>query len=368
MGPRLAKLDDPSAWRGADLPSKEHFSVTLSAPQVRALEVAVADLVRRGLAPASIQKPDMPLREIAADIEAWRREVLEGRGLLLLRGLPVERWSEAECELAFWGLGLHFGRAVVQSPIGDRLGFVTDASKPGSNERGYRTARELVAHTDSDDIVGMFCLRQAPAGGSSRFISAYTLWNEIVTAHPEFLKPLMRGYHYHWFGEEPPDEPPVSSYRIPVFSLVEGKLSVCYMREFIDWGAKKRRYAFRPIDKAALEHFGALTERPDLRVEFRYEPGDCCFWNNYTMLHARTAYQDDPDPARKRLLLRLWLQVQPRRPVHPAIRRFYGRDGIVIQPERTGTAYAGPAGHNRKGTRLRKPRRFLRRIWRRLAG
>lgn len=368
MGPKLAKLEHPSAWEAGRLPSKESLSIDLSARQIGALEAGVADLSRRRLAAASVTKADMPLREIAADIETWRRDILEGRGLLLLRGLPVERWSQAECELAFWGLGLHLGRAVVQSPIGDRLGFVTDASKPGSRERGYRTARELVPHTDSDDIVGMFCLRQAAAGGLSRFISAYSLWNEIAAAHPEFLKPLMRGYHYHWFGEEPPDEPPVSSYRIPVFSLVKGKLSICYMREFIDWGAKKRRYALRPIDQAALAYFRELTERPDLRVEFRYEPGDCCFWNNYTMLHARTAYQDDPDPVRKRLLLRLWLQAQPRRPVHPAIRRFYGRDGIVIQPDRTGTAYGGPAGHNRKGTPLRKPRRFLKRIWRRLAG
>ncbi len=368
IGAPPAPIRHPNAWRGSDFASKADYAFDLAPRQIHALEAAVAEIRRRGLACGAVGKADMPLTGIAAEIAAWRREIVDGRGFVLLRGLPVERWGEQDSELAFWGLGLHFGRAVVQSPLGDRLGYVTDASKPGSKERGYRSAKELSPHTDSDDIVGMFCLRAAPTGGLSQFISAYTLWNVIVAAHPEFIKPLMRGYHYHWFGEEPPGEPEISSFRIPVFSLAKGQLSICYLREFIDWGAKKRRYAHRPIDEAALDFFAGLCERPELRLEFRYEPGECCFWNNYTMLHSRTAYQDDPDPAKKRLLLRLWLQAQPRRPVHRSLRRYYGRDGVALQPDRTDTEYQGPASHNRKGRPLRRPRRLVQRLLRRIGG
>jgi alpha-ketoglutarate-dependent taurine dioxygenase len=36
-------------------------------------------------------------------------------------------------------------------------------------------------------------------------------------------------------------------------------------------------------------------------------PGDRQVFNNHVTMHSRTAYQDDPDPARHRDLIRLWL-------------------------------------------------------------
>ena len=38
-----------------------------------------------------------------------------------------------------------------------------------------------------------------------------------------------------------------------------------------------------------------------------FQPGDIQWLNNSVILHAREAYDDDPDPARRRHLLRLWL-------------------------------------------------------------
>ena len=43
--------------------------------------------------------------------------------------------------------------------MGDRLGHVVDASGRNPRERGYRSAKELDLHTDSDDIVGLLCIR-----------------------------------------------------------------------------------------------------------------------------------------------------------------------------------------------------------------
>jgi hypothetical protein len=44
------------------------------------------------------------------------------------------------------------------------------------------------------------------------------------------------------------------------------------------------------------------------------------FINNYTILHARTAFDDFEEEDRRRHLLRLWLEVPQMRPVHPHIR------------------------------------------------
>jgi hypothetical protein len=40
----------------------------------------------------------------------------------------------------------------------------------------------------------------------------------------------------------------------------------------------------------------------------KLERGDMQFVNNYVVLHSRTAYEDHPEEARKRHLLRLWLR------------------------------------------------------------
>jgi hypothetical protein len=48
-----------------------------------------------------------------------------------------------------------------------------------------------------------------------------------------------------------------------------------------------------------------------------------------TMLHNRTAFEDHSDPELKRHLLRLWLMLDGRRPLAPAVHAYKGTQGIV---------------------------------------
>ena len=61
------------------------------------------------------------------------------------------------------------------------------------------------------------------------------------------------------------------------------------------------------VEVAALDAFDAILQRDDLRLDMMLEPGDLQFANNYVTLHTRSAYEDHEDPAKKRLLWRLWL-------------------------------------------------------------
>ena len=47
----------------------------------------------------------------------------------------------------------------------------------------------------------------------------------------------------------------------------------------------------------------------------QFQPGDIQWLNNHVILHSRTAYEDHPEPERKRLLLRLWLNHAGARPL-----------------------------------------------------
>jgi hypothetical protein len=57
----------------------------------------------------------------------------------------------------------------------------------------------------------------------------------------------------------------------------------------------------------ALDHLDALAADPALHLDMVLEPGDLQWVSNHHILHSRTAYEDWPEPERRRHLLRLWL-------------------------------------------------------------
>ena len=88
------------------------------------------------------------------------------------------------------------------------------------------------------------------------------------------------------------------------------------------------RSAWRPADFAGPEAY-SVTLTPAQRASLdralnvagadRRPPEEI---NNCTMLHNRTAFEDGSDPARKRHLLRLWLMLDGRRPLAPAVHAY----------------------------------------------
>ncbi|MFZ5790521.1 MAG: TauD/TfdA family dioxygenase [Pseudomonadota bacterium] len=335
-------ITGPGAWKAADYPAKDRFTIALTDAERAAIDAAIERISRDGVSESAVGRRHVGAPALQALTGRLRRELLEGRGFVVVRGFPVGRVPETALGTFFSGLGRLLGRPVVQSPLGDRLGHVIDNSKPGELERGYKSSVELTPHTDCDDVVAMLCLRQAKSGGRSRLVSGYSLYNALLERHPDYLAPLYRGFAHHWFGEEAPGEPPITAYRIPVLSWTDGVLSVCHLRERADMAAEADpACAYTPLERAALDEFDRLAQDPEFAIEFALEPGDAYFLNNYMLLHARTAFEDHALPARRRHLLRLWLKLPGARPVHEAVLRYYGEDGIPVRPERTSTAYKG---------------------------
>ncbi|MCR9256454.1 MAG: TauD/TfdA family dioxygenase [Alphaproteobacteria bacterium] len=262
---------------------------------------------------------------LGPDIALWREGLFEGTGVVVIRGLPVDRWGEDRARRVFWGLGHGLGKPVSQSRMGDRLGDITRVSDD-PNQRGYRSGRALSMHTDSDDVVGMFCLRPGASGGRSRLVSVHAIRALLAREAPETLAPLETGFRYHWRGEEPAGEPPITEYRIPILGRGPGgDLQTCFLLNHLEQG----HAATEPMTEAerqALDRFIAATEDPDLRLDYDLARGDMVFIDNLNLLHGRTAFEDTPD--NRRLLLRLWLVADPARPRHPSIARFYGDGGI----------------------------------------
>jgi hypothetical protein len=112
----------------------------------------------------------------------------------------------------------------------------------------------------------------------------------------------------------------------------------------IEAGEAAAGHKMDEAELAVLDRFEEVTRRPELMLEFTLQPGEMYFINNYTILHARTAFDDgDAEEDRRRHLLRLWLEVPQMRPVHPYIRS----GGIEAVPGRIPSSHWSNLTSNR---------------------
>jgi hypothetical protein len=303
-----APLGGPAAWRGEDLAARRDWMVTLSAAQIAELDAARAAIRARGLALATLRREDVALPTLAASIAEWRRELTDGRGFLVIRGLPVERWGDDDAAVLYWGLGLHLGRPGAQNPEGDLLGHVRDTGEDADDPfvRRYRTAGDIAYHCDLADVVGLLCLRAARAGGASRLVSSVTAYNELLRRRPDLVARLFEPFRLDRRNEQDDGSPgwvPVIPCR-----FAGGKLRTFYHSDYF---RSVTRHAdvprFTAAEQELLDLYEAIAAEPALRLDMQFAPGDIQLVSNHVVLHARTAYEDAPDPTRQRHLLRLWL-------------------------------------------------------------
>ena len=180
-----APIRHPSAWTVADFRSPADYSIDLDAAQLRDIADAMRRIKAAGIGLDGLQHEHFEVPSLRPVVEEIRRQVEDGRGFVLLRRLPIEDYSKDDLALIFWGCGTHLGRGLSQSVMGDRLGHVKDFSREDPGARAYRNKQELSPHTDSCDLVGLLCLRNAQAGGGvSRLTSAISVHNALLAGAP----------------------------------------------------------------------------------------------------------------------------------------------------------------------------------------
>jgi hypothetical protein len=330
-------ITGPSAWIGAELAKRpEEWTYQLSPSEIAELEAATTR--NRGRDIAAITRADFPLPTLGPALERLRDDVLNGRGFVLVRGLPVEGRQIEESAAAYWGIGTYFGSARSQNAKGHVLGHVRDMglSSKDPNVRIYQTTERQNFHTDSCDVVSLLCLKTAKSGGLSSLTSSMSVYNAMATRYPELVGRLFNPMPTDRRGEVPMGKKPW--FYTPIYNEHAGLLSAIYAPHYV---RSSQRFAEAPRlseeDFAALDRFDALAEDAELRLDMAFQPGDMQFVHNHTVLHDRTAFEDWPEPERKRHLLRLWLAAAGARELSPVYVERYGsveignRGGIICK-------------------------------------
>jgi hypothetical protein len=312
----LKPIPGPFAWRGADLQSSTEWIESLSTPEVAEVEAAMRSVKERGLPLHNVRRADFPLPLLAKRLARLATELERGRGFVLLRGLPVEKYPEDETRYIVWGVGAHLGIPLSQSKNGELLGEVRDVGvRLGTaTSRGYRSNEFLRFHTDHGDLVLLLCVRKAKSGGLSRIVSSVAIHNEMLKRRPDLLQLLFEDYTHSRQGEEAPGQGPW--YAKPVFSMRDGHFTSQYSRSFVESAQRFPEVPrITPAQVEALDLHKELAEELCLTMDM--QPGDIQILNNHVTYHSRTGYEDHEDPARQRLLYRLWLSTPDNRPLSP---------------------------------------------------
>lgn len=324
-------VEHPSAWRRAEFERDTSWHLRLTAAQAAEVDDAMRRLARRGLRGAEFSRDDVPLPGLAPLLAGALDELEHGRGVLLIRGLPVDPHDEEHAARILWGIGLHLGRALRQIPrvnLGgfrdNLIGHIVDQGFDynAPNAIGSGTSAEQMPHCDGSDLVGLLCVRPAAGGGGvSRVVSSMAIHNELQARRPEVLEQLYEGFHHDLRGDEAKGSGlKVTPHRIPVYSRHADVLSCNFNSKTVEMGAAKLGTPLPAREREALDAVLALATDPAFSVEMRLETGDLQLVNNYTVLHSRTGWTDPPgEPARRRLMLRLWLKGFAARPLAPNI-------------------------------------------------
>ena len=186
-------ITKPSAWLGADMArNPDAWLYQLTVEDVRDLESAATHFQSLGIDVGEISRETFPLATFGAHIAGLKQTLLSGVGLEVLRGLPIENYSQAFCATIFCGIGAHIGSTRSQNADGHILGHVRDigADANNPNSRIYQTCERQTFHTDSADVVGLLCIREAKEGGKSLLVSAETIYNRMKQECPDLLEKL----------------------------------------------------------------------------------------------------------------------------------------------------------------------------------
>jgi len=311
-------IDGPSAWRRGDLRT-EDYRIALSGAALDEIRRA-ADELREFPLPTILRRPEeftMPACQAA--MAEVRRMLASGVHFAIVDRLPLDAIDADAATAIYWLLASMVARPVAQSLDGKLIYDVRDtgrAALPGSGVRPDQTNIELKFHTDNSynrtppDTVVLLCLKPAERGGHSRVASFHTLYNALLTRHPECLARLYRPFWFDRQREFHAGETPV--FTAPVFTA-GAKLQARFSAHQIRGG-----YALKgePLDDeggAALAALLDLFDDDTLSADFDLEPGQLQFVDNRVLGHARTEFADFPEPERRRHLVRLWLRDHGRR-------------------------------------------------------
>jgi len=245
--------------------------------------------------------------------ELKTKKVLQSVGFLIIDGKSFLDFSKDEIIKIYEMICNMLGTLYIQNNKSEKIVKIKDEGKSMMTGGRYHQTKEGGSfHTDSPqwkkvpDFIGLCCINPAKKGGESKFVSAYTIHNEMLKEHKHFLEMLYEQFHFDKRGEYKSGESPTVFE--PIFMYSDNQLKLRYLRDYINGGHKIQDTPLSKEQNEALDCLDKIIHDKNLAVSYELKQYDMVFLNNGRVMHGRTSFEDYDDDNLKRLLIRTWIK------------------------------------------------------------
>ncbi|MBT5690649.1 MAG: hypothetical protein HOI65_05985, partial [Opitutae bacterium] len=232
MSEPTAPIDHPGTWYGDELFQRNDWLYNFSDQEIDELDYALR--FTEHLEIKQINKDSFPLPVLGKELSLIQESLENGSGAVMLRGFPIERYSEKQTQRLFWAMSCNIGMPVSQSAEGERIFSVRDSGYKADDPRlrGPNSSNRLSFHSDRCDVIGFHCLRQAKSGGENEIVNSIALHNSIQKHRPDLLAILYQPFYYKRHTVDIGNQEPWCQQ--PIFSIQEGHFACNLLRVLIE--------------------------------------------------------------------------------------------------------------------------------------
>ena len=297
--------DDNLAWKKSLDEHTDSFLIKLSHDSILELDKKKDNL-------QSSKINDFPILEYEI-LKLKESYLIQGNGFFILDGSCLENFSNENVKEIFRIISTCFGQLYVQNIKNEKFVTITDEGKSMKTGGRYHQTKEGGSfHTDSPqwskvpDFVGLLCIRPAKIGGISKFVSAYTIHNQILKLNPDFLKLLYKKFHFDKRNEFQKNESPTTFE--PIFKYEDNELKFRYLRNYINDGQKIVNQPLSSDQNHVLDQLDKAIHDENFSVSYNLSQYDMTFFNNHRIIHGRTSFEDYMESDKKRYMVRVWIK------------------------------------------------------------
>ena len=242
-----------------------------------------------------------------------REYLIKGNGFFILDGKCFQKFSNEEVKEIFRIISTCFGKLYVQNIKNEKFVIISNEGKSMKTGGRYHQTNEGGSfHTDSPqwskvpDFIGLLCIRPAKIGGISKFVSAYTIHNEILKLNQKYLETLYKNFHFDKRGEFKENESPTTLE--PIFRYEDEELKFRYLRNYINDGQKIAKQPLTIEQNNILDELDKIIHNEKFSVSYDLKQYDMTFFNNHRIIHGRTSFEDFDESDKRRLMIRSWIK------------------------------------------------------------
>ena len=246
-------------------------------------------------------------------ISDFKKKLISGSGFIIIDGTCFKKFSNEEVKMIYQIFAKFLGELYVQNIKKEKLVLIKNEGKSMKTGGRYHQTKEGGSyHTDSPqwknvpDIIGLCCINPAKTGGTSKFISSYTVHNLFLQKDSQLLETLYNKFYFDKRGEIKENEEPTIFE--PIMQFKNNKLMFRYLRDYVVSGHKIQNKPLTDNQDRALKLLDEILSEESIVVSYNLKKFDMTFFNNHRVIHGRTSFEDFEDEEKKRLMIRSWIK------------------------------------------------------------